>query len=208
MADKHALSREAQVRALFERSIALKQRFAAEYCGAIVAMADRCVAALAGGGKLLLCGNGGSAADAQHLAAELLVRLRPDVNRDGVPAITLALDTSSLTACGNDYSFEEYFERMVRSLGRPGDALIGITTSGKSPNVIRALQAARDMGIAALGLLGGDGGPALQHCDSAIIVPSRETGRIQECHITIGHALMELIEDGLLAGGHIQRIFS
>jgi D-sedoheptulose 7-phosphate isomerase len=153
----------------------------------------------------LLCGNGGSAADAQHLAAEMLVRLRPDVNRDGVPAIALAMDPSSMTACGNDYSFEVYFERMTRALGRPGDVLIGITTSGKSPNVIKAMQAARQIGMTTLGLLGGNGGPALAECDMALVVPSTETGRIQEGHIAIGHALMELIEDGLIAREAIKR---
>jgi D-sedoheptulose 7-phosphate isomerase len=168
-------------------------------------MADVCVDALCKGGKLLLCGNGGSAADAQHLAAEMLVRLRPDVNRDGVPAIALAMDPSSMTACGNDYSFEVYFERMTRALGRPGDVLIGITTSGKSPNVIKAMQAARQMGMTTLGLLGGSGGPALAECDMALVVPSTETGRIQEGHIAIGHALMELIEDGLIAREAIKR---
>ncbi|HWY66892.1 MAG TPA: SIS domain-containing protein, partial [Rhizomicrobium sp.] len=157
------------------------------------------------GGKLLLCGNGGSAADAQHLAAEMLVRLRPDVNRDGVAAIALALDASSMTACGNDYSFEVYFERMTRALGRPGDVLIGITTSGRSPNVIKAMQAARQIGMKTLGLLGCNGGPALVECDLALVVPSTETGRIQEGHIAIGHALMELIEDGLIAREAIKR---
>src|SRR6185437_15464479 len=161
------------------------------------------IEALANGGKLLLCGNGGSAADAQHLAAEMLVRLRPDVNRDGMPAIALALDSSSMTACGNDYSFEVYFERMTRALGRKGDVLIGITTSGRSPNVIKALHAARQMGIKTLGFLGGDGGVALAECDLALVVPSTETGRIQESHIAIGHALMELVEDGLIAREHI-----
>src|SRR3984957_4663027 len=130
------------VRDLFRRSIELKQKLIADPAQQVVAMADVCVDALCKGGKLLLCGNGGSAADAQHLAAEMLVRLRPDVNREGVPAIALAMDPSSMTACGNDYSFEVYFERMTRALGRPGDVLIGITTSGRSPNVIKAMQAA------------------------------------------------------------------
>ena len=191
-------ARTAYVQDLFRRSIAVKEKLVAEHAATVVRMADLCIAALEGGGKLLLCGNGGSAADAQHLAAELLVRLRSQVEREGLPALALALDPSSLTACGNDYSFEVYYERMVRALGRPGDVLIGITTSGKSPNVIRALVAAGDMGIARLGFLGGDGGPARAQCDVALVVPSSETGRIQESHIMIGHALMELIEDGIL----------
>src|SRR5258706_10856571 len=198
-------NRAESVRDLFRRSIELKQKLIEGHADRVVAMADVCVDALGKGGKLLLCGNGGSAADAQLLAAEMLVRLRPDVNGDAVPAIALALDASSMTACGNDYSFEVYFERMTRALGRPGDVLIGITTSGRSPNVIKAMQAARQIGMTTLGLLGGTGGPALAECDMALVVPSTETGRIQEGHITIGHALMELIEDGLIAREAIKR---
>src|SRR4051812_35566857 len=173
------------VRALFRRSIELKQKLIADHADEVVAMADVCIDSLCKGGKLLLCGNGGSAADAQHLAAELLVRLRPEGNREGLPAIALSLDPSSMTACGNDYSFEVYFERMTRALGRPGDILIGITTSGRSPNVIKAMQAARQIGMKTLGLLGGTGGAALAECDLALVVPSTETGRIQEGHIAI-----------------------
>jgi len=212
MADKRAaieaatMDRAEYVKDLVRRSIMVKERLIAEYTPIVVSMADICIESLVGGGKLLLCGNGGSAADAQHLAAELLVRLRPDVNRDGVPAIALATDMSSITACGNDYSYEVFYERMVRTLGRPGDVLIGITTSGKSPNVIKALKAARDMNMRTLGLLGCKGGPALADCDLALVVPSMETGRIQESHITIGHALMELIEDGLIARGKLNRV--
>lgn len=194
------------LRTLFERSIALKQKIMADHLDRIVEMAQVCADALSAGGKLLICGNGGSAADAQHLAAELLVRLRPHMNRDGIPAITLAMDSSTMTACGNDYGFDEIFERMVAAVGRPGDILLAITTSGKSRNVVRALRAARGRGIHALGLLGGDGGPALTECDLALVVPSRETGRIQESHITIGHALMELIEDRLLESGSIKMV--
>lgn len=169
----------------------------------IVRMAEVIYQSVRQGGKVLLCGNGGSAADAQHLAAELLVRLRPHVNREGIPALALATDTSSLTACGNDYGFEVYYERMTRTLGRPGDVLIGITTSGRSPNVIRALRAAREKGMVTIGLLGGDGGPALVECDLALVVPSTVTERIQETHITAGHALIELIEDLLLESGYL-----
>src|SRR3970040_1486512 len=143
------------VRALFERSVDLKREVSKQHAETVVQMAHALAGSLSGGGKILLCGNGGSAADAQHLAAELLIRLRPHVNRPGLPALALAMDTSSLTACGNDYGFEEYFERMTRALGRPGDVLIGITTSGKSPNVVRSLRAAREIGLFTLGLLGG-----------------------------------------------------
>ena len=196
-------NRTEQVRDLLRRSIAVKEMLIAGPSDAVVRMADICAAALAGGGKLMLCGNGGSAADAQHLAAEMLVRLRPQVERDGLPAIALAMDSSTMTACGNDYSFEILYERMVRALGRKGDVLIVFSTSGRSPNIVHALKAARAMGVTTLGMLGSDGGAALAECDEALVVPDRETGRIQEAHITLGHALMELIEDGLVAQGMI-----
>lgn len=185
------------VRSLLDRSIAVKEAVRDRHVPTILAIAELCTRSLGGGGKLLLCGNGGSAADAQHLAAELLVRLRPGVNRAPLPAIALALDPSSMTACGNDYSFEAYFARMVEALGKPGDVLIAISTSGRSPNVVEALRAAKRLDIKRVGLLGGDGGAAAAECDIALIVPSSETGRIQEAHITIGHALMELVEDAV-----------
>ena len=150
------------------------------------------------GGKILFCGNGGSAADAQHLVAEFIVRLRPHINRSGIPAIPLTLDSSSITACSNDYSYEEYFERMVQTLGSPGDVLLGITTSGNSENIIKSLKKAKEMELVCLGFLGNNGGEALKYCDKSFVVPSSNTGRIQEVHITAGHALMELIEDGLI----------
>ena len=204
MADEATRAAADQVRDLLRRSIAVKQQLVEGHAERVVEIAEACAAALARGGKLMFCGNGGSAADAQHLAAELLIRLRSEVNRDGLPALALAADSSSLTACGNDYDFESYYARMAETLGRPGDVLIGITTSGRSPNVVRALHAARRKGITTIGLLGGDGGPALAECDLALVVPSGETGRIQEAHIAIGHAVMELIEDRLLAAGVIE----
>ena len=193
----------AKTRSLLQASIALKQKVMETEVDVIVRMAEVICQSLQQGGKVLLCGNGGSAADAQHLAAELLVRLRRHVNREGIPALALATDTSSLTACGNDYSFEVYYERMVQALGKPDDVLIGITTSGTSSNVVRALRAAREKGIVTIGLLGGDGGSALAECDLALVVPSAVTGRIQETHITIGHALIELVEDLLLERGYL-----
>lgn len=194
-----------KIQGLFDRSLDLKRQVRDAHLGVLPVMADACARAVAQGGKILICGNGGSAGDAQHLAAELLVRLRPDINRGGIPAIPLALDSSSMTACANDYGFDLVFARMVEALGRKGDVLLALTTSGKSANVLRALEAARAMGIATLGFLGGDGGKALALCDHAFVVPSRETGRIQEIHITAGHALMELIEDDLLARGAIRK---
>jgi D-sedoheptulose 7-phosphate isomerase len=193
-----------QVRALLRRSIAVKEQLVENHATRVVEIAEACAASLAAGGKLMFCGNGGSAADAQHLAAELLIRLRSQVDRQGLPALALATDSSSLTACGNDYDFEAYYARMAETLGRPGDVLIGITTSGRSPNIVRALQAARRKGITTIGLLGGDGGAALAECDLALVVPSAETGRVQEAHIAIGHAVMELIEDRLIAADIIE----
>jgi D-sedoheptulose 7-phosphate isomerase len=157
-----------------------------------------CERAIRCGGKLIFCGNGGSAADAQHLATELVIRLRGAVPRDSWPAITLAMDTSAVTAAVNDFGVEEMFARPLRGLGRAGDVLFGITTSGRSVNVLHALQAAREMGIVTVGFLGGDGGQALALCDFAVVVPDSETARIQECHITLGHAVLTLLEDRLV----------
>ena len=151
----------------------------------------------------MLCGNGGSAADAQHLAAEMLVRLRPMNNREGVAAIALAQDISTITACGNDFGYDVLYERILRSLGKTGDCLIGITTSGNSKNVILAMKAAQDMGIKVFGFLGCKGGEALKYCDKAFVVPSDDTGRIQEAHITAGHALMEHVEDLLIESDYL-----
>ncbi len=157
-------------------------------------------------GKLLLCGNGGSAADAQHLATELLVRFRSNINRQSIPAISLAMDTSMLTATSNDYSFEEVFTRPLSGLGRAGDVLLGITTSGKSANVLAAFKLARKMKIVTVGLLGNNGGIANELCDYSFIVPSNITARIQEVHITVGHIIMELIEEMLINEGFISNI--
>ena len=140
---------------------------------------------------------------AQHLAAEMLVRLRSNNNREGVAAITLAQDTSTITACGNDFGYDVLYERVLRSLGRSGDCLIGITTSGNSKNVMLAMMAAKELNINVFGFLGCGGGEALKYCDKAFIVPSNDTGRVQESHITAGHALMEYIEDQLIDVGYL-----
>lgn len=181
------------------RGAALKQRIATEMAGAVLRVVDACETSLRAGGKLIFCGNGGSAADSQHLATELLIRLRGKVERDSWPALALTLDPAMLTAAGNDYGFSRVFERPLRGLGRAGDVLFGITTSGRSENVVRALAAAREMGIVTVGLLGGAGAPAQDHCDHVLLVPDAETARIQECHITLGHAILELLEDRLVA---------
>ena len=147
------------------------------------------------GGKILFFGNGGSAADAQHLATELVVRFERD--RAALAAIALTTDSSALTAIGNDLGFEALFARQVEALGRAGDLAIGLSTSGRSPNVIAGLRAARAGGLAAAALTGGDGGDLVGLADPLLIVPSRETARIQEMHITIGHALCAALEAAL-----------
>ena len=184
---------------MMQRSAELKQRIAVELADAVVRVVDACEGSLRGGGKLMFCGNGGSAADGQHLATELLIRLRGSVERASWPALALTLDPAMLTAAGNDYGYERVFERPLRGLGRAGDVLFGITTSGRSANVVRALQAAREMGIVTVGMLGGGGEPARDWCDHVLLVPDRETARIQECHIALGHAVLELLEDRLMA---------
>jgi D-sedoheptulose 7-phosphate isomerase len=148
--------------------------------------------ALKGGGKLLLFGNGGSAADAQHLATELTVRYVRE--RAPIPAIALTTDTSALTAIGNDMGFDQLFARQVQALGRAGDLAIGISTSGRSRNVIRALEVARELGLGAAALTGGDGGSLPGLADPLVIVPSRTTARIQEMHITLGQMLCGALE--------------
>tara|TARA_B100000795_G_scaffold222029_1_gene176847 strand:+ start:612 stop:1226 length:615 start_codon:yes stop_codon:yes gene_type:complete len=169
----------------------------------LVRMSELAVNSITNRGKIMLCGNGGSAADAQHLAAEMLVRLRPNYNREGIPAIALAQDTSTITACGNDFGFDSLFERMVQSLGKEGDILIVITTSGNSKNILLAMSAAKAMGVKVFAFLGSGGGQAIGLSDEYFLVPSNDTGRIQESHITAGHALMECIEDKLLECDYI-----
>ena len=187
------------IRKLFLESVEVKEKVIVSDAIEILAdMGDKISKSLQQGGKIMLCGNGGSAADAQHLAAEMLVRLRPQNNRAGIAAIALAQDTSTITACGNDFGYDCLYERAVSSLGRKGDVLIGITTSGKSENIIKAMRIARKMGISVFGFLGAGGGPANAYCDQSFIAPSNNTGRIQEAHITAGHALMENIEDRLI----------
>ena len=147
------------------------------------------------GGKILFCGNGGSAADAQHLAAEFIVRLRPHINRKPIPALTLAQDTSTLTACGNDYSFEDIFLRPFQALANKDDILFCISTSGNSKNTLKVLKEAKRKKIYSVCFLGKNGGKARKICDKALIISSQDTARIQECHIFLGHFILEKIED-------------
>jgi D-sedoheptulose 7-phosphate isomerase len=147
------------------------------------------------GGKILLFGNGGSASDAQHIAAELVVRYKN--NRLPIAAVALTTDTSTLTACANDLGYDAIFERQIEAIGRKGDVAFAISTSGRSPNVLRGLRQARDMDLHTVGLSGGIGGEMRDVCDSLIVVPSSITSRIQEMHITIGHMLCKALEERL-----------
>jgi D-sedoheptulose 7-phosphate isomerase len=157
--------------------------------------AEVMIGSLRNGGKILFCGNGGSAADAQHLAAELMGRFLKD--RAPLPALALTVDTSALTAIGNDYGYEHVFSRQLRGIGRGGDCVVGISTSGNSRNVVAALEVAREMGIRTVGLTGATGGMMAQLCDVCIRVPSERTDQIQQMHIVVGHILCGLVESRL-----------
>ena len=148
--------------------------------------------------KVFFCGNGGSSSDAQHLTAELLVRLKPEVNRKSIPAICLTMDTSTLTACSNDYSFDKIFSRPLSALGQKNDILIAITTSGNSKNILEVLKIAKKMNITSIGFLGKNGGRAKKLCDLPIIVGSNITAHIQEAHIFLGHFILDQVEAKLL----------
>ena len=149
--------------------------------------------------KIFFWGNGGSASDAQHLTAELLIRLRPNINRKSIAAICLHMDTSTLTACSNDYSYDEVFSRPLSSLGQIGDILIVISTSGNSKNIVKVLKIARKMKIYSIGFFGKKGGAAKKYCDLPIIVNSNNTARIQEAHIFLGHHILEEVENYLIS---------
>jgi D-sedoheptulose 7-phosphate isomerase len=179
-------------------------RLGAEGAGAIARAAEVVIEALSRGGKALLFGNGGSAADAQHIAAELVGRF--EVDRRPLRAIALTTDTSILTAVANDLGFETIFARQVEGLGGPDDVAVALSASGRSPNVLAAVREARRVGMATVGLTGGDGGELANIVDVPIVVPSTETPRIQECHIAIGHILCLLVESELPhAGGASSR---
>jgi len=153
------------------------------------------VETLKGGNKILLCGNGGSAADAQHIAAELTGRYKSE--RRGLPGIALTTDTSALTAIGNDYGYERIFDRQLEALAQKGDLLIGISTSGNSANVLSALKLAKELGCATVGFSGRDGGKMNELCDVNLVVPSNDTPRIQEMHILFGHTICQIIDNEL-----------
>jgi len=171
-----------------------KKRILAQCARDISRAVDTIIDALKKKKKILLCGNGGSAADCQHIATEFVIRMSHDIQRPAIPAIALTTDTSNLTAGSNDIGFENVFARSIEALGKSGDVLIAVSTSGKSENINRALRKARERGLVSIGLLGKDGGRAKSLCDHAIIVPSDDTQRIQEGHITIGHIICGLVE--------------
>ena len=193
-----------QIETTIRDSMAVKQRLLDNgIAEPILAMAEVVAQSIANGGKVLLCGNGGSAGDAQHLAGEFLVRLRASLNRDALPALSLITDSSTLTACANDYGYDQIFARPLAALGQRGDVLLAITTSGNSANILAALDVAGDRGLIRLGFLGCGGGAALAKCDQAVVVPSGNTNRTQESHIMLGHILVQCVEELLLAQGHI-----
>ncbi len=195
------------IKKCFEDSISVKKEVIRQGSYKTLIEAGNVIAdSISKGNKLLICGNGGSAADAQHLAAEFLIRLTSEVNRESIPAISLAQDTSTLTACLNDFGPDNIFKRVLSGLSQDGDTLLAISTSGNSTNIIEALKYAKSKGIYSLGFLGGDGGDAINYCSKAFVVPSNVTARIQESHITAGHALLQYIEDTLLERGWLSKV--
>lgn len=197
--DVDYLRRRAQAHLL--ESAEIKRKVAENCLDSILTAAQLIAEAFRSGGKVLLCGNGGSAADCQHLAAEFVNRLTIDFQRPGLPAIALTTDTSFLTAFANDYAFEGVFERQVQTLGKPGDVLIGISTSGNSVNVARAVEAARAAEMRAI-VLTGNCGRLVEMADTAISVPSANTQYIQEAHLEIEHILCDLVERSLFGDGN------
>ena len=169
----------------------------------LIEIGNSIVESILNGGKVLLCGNGGSAADAQHLTAEFLVRLTSEVNREGIPAISLVQDSSTFTATINDLNPNELFTRNLKTLSKSEDILLAISTSGNSENIVKVLEASRKIKIKTIGFLGSEGGESLKHCDLAFIVPSNKTARIQEAHITAGHAVIEYVEGRLIEEGFL-----
>ena len=186
----------AKIRESLNGLAALAGRVAAEQADAIGAIADRYEATLRGGGTLFFAGNGGSAADAQHIATEYVVRYQA-IARPALRAIALTTDTSLLTACANDMGFDEIFARQVEALAEPGDLLVLHSTSGESPNVIRAAQSAKARGVGVVAMLGRSGGQLKDLVDLALIVPSDDTAHIQELHLAIEHVICDIVEDRL-----------
>jgi D-sedoheptulose 7-phosphate isomerase len=191
-------SAEQRVASAFRRSAQLHLEAAEAIAGDVAEAALAVTEALRSGNKVLLCGNGGSAADAQHIAAELAGRLA--MERAGLPALALTVNPSVITAVSNDYGYDMVFARQVEALGARGDVLVAISTSGRSANVMKALEAARRIGVTTVGLMGGEGEEMARLCDHVVSVPSSQTQRVQEIHIAVGHAICEIAEIELFGG--------
>jgi len=189
-----------KIKGIIDESINTKRRLMEEMQEHLVSCALTLAGTIRSGGKILICGNGGSAAEAQHLASELIGKLWR-FERPAIPAIALTTDSSIMTSLSNDYGFENCFVRQVEALGKPGDALVAITTSGKSPNIINAVNAAKINNLKTIGILGSDGGGVLKLVDDYILVPSAITPRIQESHHLINHILASVIEEELYGTG-------
>ncbi len=185
------------IEAEIKESIAVKSELLKVCLPDIHRAIHQLLATIKNGGKILFCGNGGSAADAQHIAAEMVIRLTSSNDRPAIAALALTTDTSILTAGANDYGFEFVFSRQIEALGKREDTLIAISTSGNSNNVIEAVNMAHEKGLYVIGLLGGDGGKLKKLVDLPLVIPSKTTARIQECHIMIGHILCNILEKEL-----------
>ena len=194
------MNKEKYIQNSLKESSEIKLKIEEKCSQDIIAAVKLLVDSVQKGNKILLCGNGGSAADCQHIAAELMIRLSHDIKRPAIPALALTTDTSNLTAGGNDIGFENVFARNVQGLGNAGDVLWVISTSGNSPNVIKAVETARSKNMKVIGFLGGDGGKLKSAVDLSIIIPSQNIQRIQEGHITVAHIICELLEIELYAG--------
>lgn len=188
---------EQKIAAIIRESIRVKEQMLADdrLIGTIHHITEQIIAAFQAGNKVLFCGNGGSAADAQHLAAEFSGRFYSD--RNPLPSEALHCNTSYLTAVGNDYGYEFVYSRLVKGMGKKGDILVGLSTSGNSANIVKAFEVARDMGMTTIGFTGAGGGAMKDLSDLLLNVPSQDTPRIQECHITAGHIVCQLVEESL-----------
>lgn len=193
---------EQRAREQFRAHIELAQRVMDEYMPVLAQMAEMLIDCYRRGNKVVFCGNGGSAADAQHLAAELVGRYL--IDRPPLPALALHTDTSAVTAIANDYAYEEIFSRQAEAHLRPGDVLVALSTSGVSPNVLKAAEVARWKGCSVLGLLGRDGGTILPLCDAALVVPAQKSYLIQEVYMVAGHWLCDMIEQAMFGADRVE----
>jgi D-sedoheptulose 7-phosphate isomerase len=187
------------IKAQLRTSLEVKQQLLNDdsFLQLIEAVANRCIQAFRTGNKVMLAGNGGSASDALHLAAEFVGRYEQD--RSGIPALALTANASTVTAVANDYGYEAIFQRQVQALGREGDVFFGLSTSGRSPNVVAAVQECKRLGIVTVGMTGSGGGDMLELCDYCLRIPSDNTARVQESHITVGHIICSMVERTLFA---------